>query len=216
MELEIRCERPEDFRAVEALTREAFWNQYAPGCLEHYLVRQLRDSADFLPQLDLAAVSEGKLVGNIMAAKGIVRCDGGGQREVVTIGPLSVDPSCQRQGIGSRLLEELKRAARALGFGALFLCGDPEYYGKQGFLPAERFGIRTEDDCYAAALQVCELSEGALRGMRGRYCEAPVYQISEAAAEEFDRRFPAKKKVQGTPSQRRFQEVVAMRRKANP
>ncbi len=216
MRLEIRLERPEDYRAVEELTREAFWNVYAPGCCEHYLVHILRADPAFLQELDFAAVADVVPIGSVMAAKGTILCDSGGRREVVTIGPLSVVPGYQRRGAGARLLEQVRRAARAQGYGALFLCGDPAYYRKQGFVPAARFGVRTEDNFYAEALHACELKTDVLRGARGRYCEAPVYAVDEAAAEAFDRQFPKKEKLRGTPSQQRFLEIAAQRQTANP
>lgn len=49
----IRRETPADYAAVEHLTREAFWNVYRPGCLEHYVVHVLRRDPDFVPELDL-------------------------------------------------------------------------------------------------------------------------------------------------------------------
>lgn len=69
------------------------------------------------------------------------------------------------------MIAELKDRAKTLGFPAILLCGDPDYYKRQGFLPAEVFGIRTADNLYLTALQACELSEHALRGAEGRYCE---------------------------------------------
>ena len=65
MELIIRNETEKDFRPVEELTREAFWNLYAPGCVEHYLAHQLRRHPDFIKELDFVAESNGKIVGNI-------------------------------------------------------------------------------------------------------------------------------------------------------
>ena len=82
-------------------------------------------------------------------------------------------------------------------------------------MPAESLGIRTADDMHAAALQVCELRKDALSGIKGRYLEASVYDIDEKRAAEFDRNFPAREMVTGTPSQKRFEEVVAMRKKAD-
>ena len=104
--------------------------------------------------------------------------------------------------------------ARELGFRALLLCGDPDYYLYQGFVPAEMLGIRTADNMYAMALHVCELYDGALSGIRGRYVEDSIYDIDPSAAEAFDREFPAKGKVVGTESQRRFDEIVVVRRPA--
>ena len=94
------------------------------------------------------------------------------------------------------------------------LCGDPDYYSRQGFVPAERLGIRTADNMYAAALQVCELYENALAGVNGRYIEDAIYELDEAAVAEFDKGFPAKEKITGTPSQKRFEEIVVQRRSA--
>jgi putative acetyltransferase len=69
MDLLIRNESPEDYRQVEELTREAFWNLFVPGCDEHYLVHIMRSHPDYLPKLDLVAVWEKRIVGNIMYAK---------------------------------------------------------------------------------------------------------------------------------------------------
>ena len=61
----IRQEQQEDYAAVEAMTREAFWNHHVPGCNEHYLAHVLRVHPDFIPQLDLVAERNGQIVGNI-------------------------------------------------------------------------------------------------------------------------------------------------------
>lgn len=96
----------------------------------------------------------------------------------------------------------------------MLLCGDPDYYLYQGFVPAEMLGIRTADNMYAMALHVCELYDGALSGIRGRYVKDSIYDIDPSAAEAFDRGGPAKGKVVGTESQRRFDEIVVVRRPA--
>ena len=51
----IRLERKEEYREVETLVREAFWNVYRPGCLEHYVLNQLRNDQAFVPELDFVA-----------------------------------------------------------------------------------------------------------------------------------------------------------------
>ena len=50
--MNIRLEQPKDYREVENLTREAFWNVYHPGCTEHYVLNQYRTNQDFIPELD--------------------------------------------------------------------------------------------------------------------------------------------------------------------
>mgnify|MGYP000051655009 CR=1 FL=1 len=90
-----------------------------------------------------------------------------------------------------------------------------DYYLRQGFIPAETLGIRTEDNMYATALHVCELYDNALANVKGRYIEDKIYQIDKSAANEFDKRFPPKEIVVGTPSQKRFNQIVVMQKKAN-
>lgn len=215
MEIKLRTEQPADYRETENVTREAFWNHFSPGCNEHYLLHVMRDSLAFVPELDLVAEHDGRIVGNVVCMKGVIQGDDGVKYEVLSLGPISVLPEYQRKGIGGRLIGRTRELAREMGFRAVLLCGDPDYYLYQGFVPAELLGIRTADDMYAMALHVCELYEGALSGVRGRYVEDSAYEVDEAAAEVFDREFPAKEKVRGTASQARFDEIVVVRRPAD-
>lgn len=215
MAIELRPEQPADYAETENVTREAFWNRYSPGCHEHYLLHAMRGHPSFIPELDVVAVHGGSIVGNAACVKSIIRTDGGEECEVLGLGPVSVLPEYQGKGVGRQMIEYIRERAREMGFRAILLCGDPDYYSRLGFVSAESMGIRTADDMYAAPLQVFELREGALSGMKGRYIEAAVYDIDERGAAEFDRHFPVKETVTGTPSQKRFEELVAMRRKAD-
>ena len=160
VELKLRTEQPADYRETENVTREAFWNLYSPGCCEHYLLHVMRDSPAFVPELDLVAERDGRIVGNVVSLRAVLHGDDGTVCEVLSLGPISVLPECQRQGIGGRLISRTRELARELGFRALLLCGDPDYYLYQGFVPAEMLGIRTADNMCAMALHVCELYDG--------------------------------------------------------
>lgn len=209
-EIRLRSETPADYRDTEHVTREAFWNRYAPGCCEHYLLHVLRGSPAFVPELDIVAEHRGRIVGNVVSVRASIRGDDGAQYEALTLGPVSVLPQYQRRGIGRRLIERTLSLAREAGFRAVLLCGDPDYYLRRGFIPAETLDIRTADNLYAAALHVCELYPGALAGAAGRYVEHAIYDIDPSKAEAFDRQFPVKEKIADTPSQKRFQEVAAL------
>ncbi|WP_040195854.1 GNAT family N-acetyltransferase [Candidatus Soleaferrea massiliensis] len=215
MDIQLRLEQPADYRKTETVTREAFWNHFSPGCNEHYLLHIMRGNPAFLPQLDVVAVHDGRIVGNIAYMKAVIHGDDGKTYEVLSLGPIAVLPEYQRKGVGRRLIGYTRELARKMGFRAILLCGDPAYYGRQGFAAAEQFGIRTADNMYAAALQVCELYENALSGIRGRYIEDAVYEVDQDASAAFDQGFPAKEKIGGTPSQKRFQEIVAMQKRAD-
>lgn len=212
MQIVLRRERPADYWETEVLTREAFWNHFSPGCNEHYLLHILRDNPAFVPELDLVALYDGRIVGNVVCVKGQIRGDNGKEYEVLSLGPISVLPEYQRKGIGEKLIARTRELAVEMGFLAILLCGDPGYYLRQGFVSAESLGIRMADNMYAAALHVCELRPGALADARGRYYEDTVYEIDEALSAEFDNLFPKKEREWGTPSQKRFEKVVAMRK----
>ena len=210
MDLKLRHAAPADYRQTEWITREAFWNQYAPGCVEHYLLHIMRGSPAFVHELDLAAFLGEELVGSVVFVRGTIQGDDGRDHPVLTLGPISVLPRHQGRGVGGALITHAKVLAREQGFGAILLCGDPDYYSRHGFVPAESLGIRQADGMYAAALQACELYDGALAGASGRYCEDSVYQVDEGEAEAFDRTFPPKEKVSGTRGQKRLLELAAM------
>lgn len=209
MELIIRNETESDYRKVEELTREAFWNIHVPGCDEHYLVHILRDSKQFIPELDFVAVADDKIVGNIMYAHSSIVTDENTKHHVITFGPISVLPSYQNQGIGSKLIEITRRQAFEMGFTAILIYGDPEYYSRLGFVAAEKYNIKSSSGMYAAALQVYELYPNSLKGVYGRFYEGVTYEINQALAEEFDKTFPDKEKLV-TPNQTRFMELVRM------
>lgn len=207
--IDIRNERPEEYRAVEALTREAFWNLHVPGCDEHYLLHVLRAHADFVPELDFVAFIGGEPAGNIVYARSSVKTAGGQKRGVLTFGPLSVEPKYQKQGVGSALVRHSLAKAAALGYGAVLIYGDPAYYVRFGFRPAEAFGITTGEGVFHPALQALELAPGALADCAGRFFEGEAYHVNETLAAEFDKNFPPKKKFV-TESQRRFARMAGL------
>ena len=93
--MNIRLERPEDYREVEHLVREAFWNVYAPGCCEHYILHRLRQDPCFVRSLSYVVEDQGRLVAQIAYAKGIYRPDKGGEQELLLFGPVGVLPEEQ-------------------------------------------------------------------------------------------------------------------------
>ena len=209
MEFTVRNERPEDVVAVEALTREAFWNLHVPGCSEHLVARQLRASRDFLPELDLVAAEGGRVIGNILFTRSRVAGSMNENFETVTFGPVSVLPECQKRGVGRALIERGLTLAREAGHSAAIIYGDPDYYGKYGFRAGKEYGIRTADGKYAAALLMLPLVPGALGGVCGRFLESEAFETDPDQLEAFDRLFPPREK-QVTPSQADFIRIASM------
>ena len=195
MDITLRLEEEADFRTVETLTREAFWNIYKPGCDEHFILHNLRKSQDFIKELDFVAELDGAVVGNIVYSKGKIVNDAGIAHEVICFGPISVLPSCQNKGIGRRLIEHSAEVAKAMGFKAIVIFGNPAYYHRFGFEDAEKFDIHTSDGKNFAAFMVKELSEGSLQGISGRFIDSEAFKADSSELEVFDQQFPPKEKM---------------------
>ncbi|MCR5682428.1 MAG: N-acetyltransferase [Clostridiales bacterium] len=194
----IRSEKPEDFRAVEELVRESFWNVYRPGCLEHYVIHVLRDDPAFIPELDFVMEQGGRLIGQNMFMKTVIDADDGRVIDVLTMGPICIANDLKRRGYGKKLLDYSLEKAEAMGFGAVLFEGNIGFYGKSGFDYASCFGIRYHDlpEGADASFFLCrELIPGYLDGITGVYQTPPGYYVDEAEAEEFDRTFPKKEKL---------------------
>ncbi|MEI7849869.1 MAG: N-acetyltransferase [Chloroflexota bacterium] len=210
--LKIELEKQSDYQVVENLTREAFWNHYVPGCNEHYLLHILRNKSCFIKELDFVAKIENSIVGSIVYTRANIRKDDGKDIEVLCLGPISVKPEFQGKGIGGKLIVHSQAVANELGFKAMLLYGDPAYYYRFDFFQAEKYSIATADNMYADALQACELVEGALGACAGRFIEDSVFEIDEVEAKEFDKNFVFIEKRGGLPTQKRFLEMVKLRR----
>ena len=85
----IRLERTEDYREVENLVRESFWNVYRPGCSEHYVLHVLRDDPAFIKELDFVMEQDDRLIGQNMFMKTIIEADDGKVIPVLTMGRLA-------------------------------------------------------------------------------------------------------------------------------
>jgi predicted N-acetyltransferase YhbS len=208
--LTIRNEQTEDYRTVEELVREAFWNLYVPGCNEHYMLHNLRMSGDFIPELDFVAEKEGQIVGQIVYSRGIIKGKGTENKEVITFGPVSVLPAFQKRGIGSALITHTISLARDMGCPAICIYGDPRYYTRFGFRCGEKYEIKTAEDKFAVSLQVLELRHGALNSVSGRFVESAAFAVDETGFAQYDATFPFKEKKE-TESQREFRFLASLR-----
>ena len=210
-DLIIRLEQPEDYRAVENLIRESFWNVYRPGCSEHYVMHVLRDDPAFIKELDVVMERQGRLIGQNVFMKTIIEADDGRVIPILTMGPICITPDLKRQGYGKHLLEDSLIRAAQMGFGAVLFEGNIGFYGKCGFTYASEFGIRYHDlpEGADASFFLCkELIPGYLRGVRGVYQTPQAYYVDDADVEAFDKNFPPKVKeklpgqIFGTDGQR--------------
>lgn len=193
----IRPETESDNRAVENLTREAFWNVYRPVCMEHYVLHCFRADPAFVPELDLVMELDGTLIGHIMYARSEIACSDGRALPIMTFGPISLAPEYKRQGYGKCLLDYSMEKAKEMGAGALAITGNILFYGKSGFVPAKSKGIRYADDPDASYLLIKELTPGFLSGISGTYKDPEGYFVCERDPDgfaQFEATFPEKEK----------------------
>lgn len=196
-QITFRLENFNDFRLVEELTREAFWDLFKPGCDEHLMVHQLRKSAAYIPELDLLACDGERIVGHILYTRSYVVDQDNHRHEVILFGPISVLPEYQNQGIGSALIEHTKKTAANMGFKGIFIYGNPEYYQRFGFVNAEVFKITTPDGQNFDAFMGLELNDNSLKGIQGKLFEDDAFKIDIDELEIFDSTFPYKEKQHG-------------------
>ena len=194
MDIRIRNETEADYRDVEVLTREAFWNLYVPGCDEHYLVHAMRSHPDFIKELDFVAELGGRIVGSILYTRSWVTDEQARVMEIVTFGPVCVHPEYQRRGIGGALIQHTRTLVRERGVNGIVILGDPHNYCKHGFKSARDLNISDMNGDYPLGMLALELNEGAFGGHQWKFRHSDVYDLNAAEAAEFDKGFPHKEK----------------------
>ena len=196
MDILIRNEMEKDYRQVEELTREAFWNLYVPGCNEHYLVHIMRNHPDFISELDFVAIDGDDVIGNIMYSKSYVidKTNSNHKIDTITFGPVSVLPKHQRKGVGSALIKHSIKIASANKYNAIIILGHPHNYCKHGFKSSKDCNISDSSGNYPYGLLVLELERGIFKNSKWTYFFSDLYEINQDDAEEFDKQFKPKKK----------------------
>ena len=202
----IRLETENDYAAVENLTREAFWNVYKPGADEHYYVHTMRSHPDFIPELSFVMEKDGQIIASAQYTKAWLRDDSGFEKEIVSLGPISVAPEYQRQGCSKLLLAHSFECARKLGYDVNINFGNPGNYMARGYVSCKKKNVYYyREGNFPTALLVRELVPGALDGRRWQYIPSTAADCCEdtAAVEAFDVLFPPKEKA-WMPSQEEF------------
>ena len=197
-DITIRLEKKDEYREVESLIRESFWNIYRPGCSEHYVIHALRSDTAFVKELDFVMEKDGRLIGQNIFMRTVIDSDEGLKIDVLTMGPICVAHDLKRMGYGKLLLDHSLEKAAAFGCGAVCFEGNIDFYGKSGFACDRNFGIRYHDLPEGAddSFFLCkELIGGYLDGITGVYQTPQGYYVDDKEVEEFDRSFPYKEKL---------------------
>ncbi len=195
MEVNIKKTDEKDFFETEYLTREALWNVYKPGCDEHLVLNKIRKSKSYIPELDLVAVYEHQIIGHVISTKARVIDSMNIEHEVLCVGPISVLPALQNKGVGTKLINYSISEARNLGYVAMILFGNPDYYHRFGFRNAKEYKITTKDLQNFEPFMVLELLVNGLNKVNGRYFEDNAFITNQEELIEFEKKFPYKQKL---------------------
>ena len=192
----VRLEQKDDYKEVENLTREAFWDVYRPGCTEHLVLHKLRGSKSFISDLDYVFVMDDKIIANIVYTK-MFNEKGEMLDDVIAFGPVSVHPECQKRGIGKSIIQISIEVAKELGYKAILITGNDKFYNRLGFQGAYKYGVTlpgmsVEDK--AEFFMAMELEEGYLSKHSGVYDFDPLFNVTDEELEKFELEFPKKSK----------------------
>lgn len=198
MKTHIQQTKTADFRITENITREAFWNLFQPGCDEHLVLHNLRETNSYIPELDLVALSGNEIIGHLLITKANVIDIQNEQHQVLCVGPISVLPAFQKKGIGTKLLNDSIVIAKQLGYKAMILFGHPDYYQRFGFINAQNYGITTKDGKNFEPFMALELYPKALAAVSGKFYEDKAFETNNEELIEFEKHFPHKEKGEAT------------------
>ncbi|MBB5226729.1 N-acetyltransferase [Treponema ruminis] len=202
----IRVEEPRDYRTVENLTRDSFWNVYRPGCTEHYVLHCYRSNPDFIPELSLVMEKDGQIIGHVMFSKAELSIEESGKPTgeklpIWTFGPISIHPDFKRQGYGLKLLNFALEKAKALGFGFICMEGNINFYRHAGFDLASKLHIHYHAEPKNSEVPYFlaqELIPGYLNGIEATYTPPKGYFVAEEnpdAFAQYESAFPFKEKL---------------------
>lgn len=208
MNIKIRREEVKDYRKVEEVAREAFWNLYCPGCNEHLIINTMRKHDDFIAELAFVIEVDDKIVGSIFYTHSKIISENGSEHKTITFGPVSILPTLHRKGLGKALISHSIKVAKSLGHDSIIIGGYPYHYEQYGFIGTKKYGISMPDGNYYTGIMALPLSEGALDDVSGKVYMSEVYEPDENKLDEFDKAFPLKEKcVQ--ESQKEFENAVS-------
>ncbi len=209
MQIKIRSETEQDYKIVEELARDAFWNLYFPGALEHYVVFLMRKHHDFIKDLSFVLEVDGKVCGAIFYTHSKIILDNGSELKTISFGPVFIAPHLHRQGLGKKLITHSINKAKHDGYKAILTLGFPYHYIPYGFVGAKAYNISMPDFKYYTGLLALPLQQGALDGIKGHAEFSTVFDVEMDDVERYDQTNFAPKDKLVTPSQEEYAKACA-------
>ena len=191
----IRAEKPEDYKKTELMAMRSFWNKYFPGATEHFLIRIIRESKDYVPEISRIAELDGKIVGAVYYTKAWIM-DEDKKHEIVTFGPLAVEPTLEGNDIGGALMRKTIKLAKEAGIAGIALMGEPYYYPRFGFERGAKYGITDSNGNSFDALMCLPLCDD-FSNIKGKLIESADFDKleDETKLAEINKEFPKYRRV---------------------
>lgn len=208
MDIIIRLEEEKDFRRVEEVAREAFWNLYFPGAHEHCVVHKLRNSPDVIKELCYVIEVDGVVEGAIFYTHSGIELPNKEVFKTISFGPVFISPKFHRQSLGRKLITYSIEKAKSMGFMGILTLGYPYHYEVYGFTGGKKYHIAMADGKYYTGLLALPLYEGAFDNVAGIASFSVDLDVSEEEVVEFDKGFSYKEK-KILPCQREFEMACA-------
>lgn len=177
--MEVRKETREDYCEIEELIKRAFQFAEHSDKNEHKLVAKIREGENYIPDLALVAVGDGKVLGYVMLSKIEIKS----QEKIfpaLALAPVCVMPEYQKQGIGKELIREaMTKAEKFKYYTSVVVLGDPYYYMQFGFKKAKEFGVYAKIPGSEDYLMIQELSGNDLHGISGEVVYGPEFGLGD-------------------------------------
>lgn len=194
MNISIRNEEPKDYKRVEEVAREAFWNLYFPGCHEHFVIHKMRKHKDFIRELAFVVEVDDEIAGGIFYTHSKIVSEDNKKYKTISFGPVFISPEFHRKGLGRELITHSIEVAKKNGYHAILTLGYPYHYEPYGFLGGKKYNISMPDGKFYKGFLVLPLYDGALDKTFGYAEFSDVFDVKDEEVEEFDKSFPPKQK----------------------
>ncbi len=208
MNITIRLEEEKDYKRVEEVARDAFWNLYFPGAHEHVVVNKMRTHKDTINELSYVIEVDGKVEGAIFYTHSKVINQDGSELKTISFGPAFISPEYHRQSLGRKLITHTIEKAKEMGHTGILTLGYPYHYAPYGFVGGKKYNISMGDGKYYTGLLALPLQTGAFDNVNGYAVFSDVFEVTEEEVAEFEKTLPYKeKKVE--PSQAEFEKACS-------
>ncbi len=199
--IEIRLVRENEYKEVENVVRNSFWNVFRPGCVEHFILHKARENNWLVRALDYCITKDDKIIGHIMYSHANILLDNGFDKDILVLGPVCILPEEQRKGYGQKLVQTTLSLALKYGYSAVAVVGNPKFFEKLGFEPAKNFNLyysKLDRNKPTPFFLVKELQTGFFDDTSADFEPSEVFAVTMDEVENFDKEFETKQKSQKT------------------